>query len=174
MDFDARCPAWSAETYSRDLSAFKKKEALTFPDPIRQVASKTRDQGVKRITVEGAAALRSAIRAACEALIDSEGTLNKMDSGGGDSDCGTTLRRGAEAVLKGDCLTQDSLACPSKLLRGLGSVAETAMGGSSGAMFSILFEAAAIHMEESGKPLNCNSALKSPFPQVILSQVTRR
>ena len=32
---------------------------------------------------------------ACEALISCEAMLNTMDSGSGDGDCGSTLRRGA-------------------------------------------------------------------------------
>ena len=36
------------------------------------------------------------VSAVCEALIAAEDTLNDLDKSGGDGDCGTTMKRGAE------------------------------------------------------------------------------
>ena len=65
----------------------------------------------------------------------------------GDGDCGSTLRRGAEDLQKriaGDPVILDHL---TTLLRTVADVAENTMGGSSGAMYSILTEAAASSVE---------------------------
>ncbi len=67
-----------------------------------------------------------------------------MDTGSGDADCGSTLCRGAKklkSVIRdnGDDLAKN----PAILLREIGQVSEKEMGGSSGAMFSLFFEAAA-------------------------------
>ncbi len=67
-----------------------------------------------------------------------------MDTGSGDADCGSTLCRGAKKLKSvigenGDALAKN----PAILLREIGQVSEKEMGGSSGAMFSLFFEAAA-------------------------------
>ena len=91
-----------------------------------------------------------AIDFACEALISCENQLNTMDSGSGDSDCGSTLRRGAEKLLdaiklKGHDTTYKYL---SMLFGMIAEIAEKEMGGSSGAMYSIFFESASAILEK--------------------------
>ena len=73
-----------------------------------------------------------------------EDQLNTMDSGSGDSDCGSTLKHGAEAVLKNLKKSLEVASRFSSVLRLIGTAAESDMGGSSGAMYSILFETAAV------------------------------
>ena len=70
--------------------------------------------------------------------------LTQMDTGSGDADCGSTLCRGAKKLKSVIGETGDALAKnPAILLREIGQVSEKEMGGSSGAMFSLFFEAAA-------------------------------
>ena len=40
--------------------------------------------------------LRICVSSLCTALIASEAELNRLDRGGGDGDCGTTLRAGVD------------------------------------------------------------------------------
>ena len=63
-----------------------------------------------------------------------------MDSGSGDGDCGSTLKRGAEMLQK---LAQNHLTCTALLFDAISFIAEEEMGGSAGAMYSILFATAA-------------------------------
>ena len=42
------------------------------------------------------AQIKTAILAACDALISSEELLNELDRGSGDGDCGKTMKRGAQ------------------------------------------------------------------------------
>jgi len=70
--------------------------------------------------------------------------LNKLDSGCGDGDCGSTLKRGASKLLK-DSLPSENAA---NLMDKVSAVAEAEMGGSAGAMYSIFFASAASAMRK--------------------------
>ncbi|RWS19947.1 triokinase/FMN cyclase-like isoform X2, partial [Leptotrombidium deliense] len=71
-------------------------------------------------------------------LLKNEAYLNELDRVGGDSDCGSTLAKGCNAVIK--ALDANSLR-PS--FTQLARISESAMGGTSGAVYSQLFSAAA-------------------------------
>ena len=76
-----------------------------------------------------------------------------MDTGSGDADCGSTLSRGAKKLRTEILESGDELAKnPTLLFRRIGQVSEQEMGGSSGAMFSIFFEA-------SGSKLECAESI---------------
>ena len=99
----------------------------------------------------GKAVTAKAVEFACEALISCENQLNTMDSGAGDSDCGSTLRRGAEKLLeviktKGAANVLNNL---SVTFGTIADIAEKIMGGSSGAMYSIFFESASATLEKA-------------------------
>ncbi|KAJ8874207.1 hypothetical protein PR048_025049 [Dryococelus australis] len=74
-------------------------------------------------------------------VVACEGQLNLLDCK--DGDCGTTLKRGAEAVAKAIQAQQINCESPSALLAGLSYICGNAMGGASGAMYCVLFAAAA-------------------------------
>ena len=67
------------------------------PDPLKNIQESI-VQGPE-VGKFGREALLKAVTFACEAVMSCEEQLNTMDSGSGDSDCGTTLKRGAEALL---------------------------------------------------------------------------
>ena len=89
---------------------------------------------------EAAASLRSAVEAACTALVEAEEALNALDRKVGDGDCGTTMRRGAEQVLAD---------APAYAWEDLGRIFDSLassmehMGGTAGALFVLAAEAAA-------------------------------
>ena len=66
-----------------------------------------------------------------------------------------------------DCLSEENFGHPTKLLRDLGGVAETVMGGSSGAMYSIFFEAAAASLQEFGGELHHHPDIERQFTTVV-------
>jgi ATP-dependent dihydroxyacetone kinase len=81
--------------------------------------------------------IKRTIEAACKSLKDAEEELTEMDRVTGDGDLGISMRRAAVAV-------QNSIACSSlndvpALLKTLGHVLQREMGGSSGALYGILF-----------------------------------
>jgi triose/dihydroxyacetone kinase / FAD-AMP lyase (cyclizing) len=63
----------------------------------------------------------------------------------GDGDCGTTFKRGSEAVLTSLHTSEEPLKGDlAQLLQWIAAVAGGAMGGTSGAILEILFTAAAV------------------------------
>ncbi len=98
-----------------------------------------------------------AILRACQALKSGEAVLNRFDTGSGDGDCGTTLSRGADGLLAG--LSPGGggggLTSAAAVFADASRVAEEEMGGSAGAVCSILFAAtsAAVGKRDSGSSL---------------------
>ncbi|ESK97846.1 dihydroxyacetone kinase [Moniliophthora roreri MCA 2997] len=99
-----------------------KGEAVAVPNPEQFIAS---------------------IKKACEALVKEEPEITRMDNIAGDGDCGLTLKAGAQGVLS----KIDSGSITGKDVVGsiiaISQVAEEAMGGTSGALYSIFFSALA-------------------------------
>ncbi|KAL1439491.1 hypothetical protein MTO96_010179 [Rhipicephalus appendiculatus] len=80
---------------------------------------------------------RTCLQSACEALISREKELDKLDSESGDGDCGATLVAGARGVLA-YLNTKPPLEHPSLVFRQLSTTVSCSMGGSSGALYSLL------------------------------------
>lgn len=78
----------------------------------------------------------------CETLIEAEGELNRLDALVGDGDTGSTFAGGARRVL--DALHKEQLPLNEveDLMVAIGELLATAMGGSSGVLMSIMFNAA--------------------------------
>lgn len=73
------------------------------------------------------------VQAAAKAMIESEQLLNDLDRCGGDADCGLTAKKGASGILK---FMEESNTVPTFL--DLASLTSQ-MGGTSGAIYSLLF-----------------------------------
>lgn len=73
-------------------------------------------------------------------LIQHADKMNELDSGCGDGDCGSTLARLAKGILTK--LPTLSVKHPAKLLVELADLAALLMGGTSGAVYGLLFSAA--------------------------------
>eukprot|EP00299_Pterocystis_sp_00344_P018590 c9277_g1_i1.p1 GENE.c9277_g1_i1~~c9277_g1_i1.p1 ORF type:complete len:576 (+),score=149.56 c9277_g1_i1:757-2484(+) len=81
-----------------------------------------------------------AVAAACVAIREKHKELNEWDSKVGDGDCGDTLLVGAEAIT--GQLSSIDFSNPAAAFSALGNAVKT-MGGTSGAVYQILFAAAA-------------------------------
>ncbi|XP_070181470.1 triokinase/FMN cyclase-like isoform X2 [Littorina saxatilis] len=93
--------------------------------------------------------MRSMVRAACQAVMDKESTLNSLDTGAGDGDCGATLARGARGVLNE--LARDLPVCkPALLASRLAAIAESTMGGASGGLYGLFFTGVLAALSEEG------------------------
>ncbi|XP_050347304.1 triokinase/FMN cyclase-like [Nymphalis io] len=92
------------------------------------------------LSVKEQEVFRESLRAAAAVLVENEELLNRLDSGCGDGDCGITLKKFANAVLK--YLKSASLEYPSNVLWELSDMAETDMGGTSGGIYSLGLAAA--------------------------------
>ncbi|XP_070382729.1 triokinase/FMN cyclase-like isoform X2 [Dermacentor albipictus] len=81
--------------------------------------------------------LRACLQSACDALLSREEELDKLDSESGDGDCGATLAAGARGVLA-YLSSKPPLEHPSLVFRQLSTAVSCSMGGSSGALYSLL------------------------------------
>lgn len=91
-----------------------------------------------------------AVSTICETLINAEHELNELDARVGDGDTGSTFAGGARRVFT--ALNNHQLPLDSKqdLMIAIGEHLASAMGGSSGVLMSILFNAAGQKLEENG------------------------
>ncbi len=85
------------------------------------------------------AATHQTLETCCDLLIGAEGDLNELDAKSGDGDTGSTLATAARA-LKGR-LDEMPLADATQLFRAIGGELSQTMGGSSGVIMAIFFEA---------------------------------
>lgn len=137
---------WSSRSIPKLLSA---------PSPLPTVARE--NAWSASLKANDVNQFNSAIERACRALIAAEPEITRMDNIAGDGDCGLTLKGGAtgrqlnhdSAYTNADCTTTAVLeALRNGTVSGddvLGSVitisriAEDAMGGTSGALYSSVF-----------------------------------
>ncbi|KAF9563069.1 dihydroxyacetone kinase [Agrocybe pediades] len=135
LDEKCEVPGWKWASGSAPLAVSKQVEAA------KEASIAMND--MKPTAVPDPAAFVNSIKKAADALIKAEPEITRMDSIAGDGDCGLTLKAGAEGVLakvdSGD-ITGENLA---KSVISIAQVAEEAMGGTSGALYSIFFSALA-------------------------------
>ncbi|UXT20561.1 dihydroxyacetone kinase subunit DhaK [Agrobacterium tumefaciens] len=101
-----------------------------------------------RITAAGER-LRSAAERVARALIAAEPTLTQLDSVTGDGDLGTSMVRGAEAIL---ALPGESFADVSGGLMAMANAMRKAIGGSSGPFYATGLMRASRHLAGIEKP----------------------
>lgn len=94
------------------------------------------------VTDEVAQLVRRLIEKACGAVINAKHRLNEMDSELGDGDTGSTTSRGAETLLRELKEKRINVNNPCEVLLQISNVLQRAMGGTSGAIFSIFFQCA--------------------------------
>lgn len=85
--------------------------------------------------------IEKALRAACSKLIEAESLLNKLDSLCGDGDCGTSCKQAADAILKAVDSKRLAFSYPKSLCLQLSRICEHSVGGTSGALYALLFGA---------------------------------
>jgi triose/dihydroxyacetone kinase / FAD-AMP lyase (cyclizing) len=93
--------------------------------------------------------IRSTLAVALQAVIAAEPDITHYDTVVGDGDCGTGLKRGAEAVLKAlEKQTDDAIT----LLSRIASAVESSMDGTSGALYAIFLNAltASLRAQDTG------------------------
>ena len=89
---------------------------------------------------------RAAILAVRSAILDAEADLNALDAKVGDGDAGSTFASGAKAIA--DRIDSLPLADTPALFKACGAIIGEGMGGSSGILLSIFFNASANAMSE--------------------------
>ncbi len=87
--------------------------------------------------------IKEAVHAAARALISAEPTLTELDKKAGDGDLGTSMVRGANAVL---ALPDDAWRSPDIALANVGHALRRAIGGSSGPFYATALLRASRHL----------------------------
>ncbi|KAL8123954.1 putative 3,4-dihydroxy-2-butanone kinase isoform X1 [Apium graveolens] len=113
--------------------------------------------------------LEAAIEAAASAIIDLKDNLNDWDSKSGDGDCGSTMSKGATAILE-DLKKHYPLNDAAETVNEIGSSVRRAMGGTSGIIYDIFCKAAYSHLKANSesviKPLSWADALESAIAAI--------
>ncbi|KAL9334813.1 hypothetical protein Peur_071994 [Populus x canadensis] len=90
--------------------------------------------------------LEMAIEAAVNAIIDLRDNLNEWDGRVGDGDCGSTMYRGATAILE-DMKKHYPLNDAAETVNEIGSSIRRVMGGTSGIIYTIFCKAACVQLK---------------------------
>ncbi|KAF8605858.1 dihydroxyacetone kinase [Ceratobasidium sp. AG-I] len=117
--------------------------------PAAPVKSERTSESQDRASAPTSNEFIDAVRRACKELITAESDITRMDQITGDGDCGTTLKSGAEAVLAAlDDKEFTSLGAAGAIGR-IGAIVGDAMGGTSGALYSIYLSAFAQSLQNT-------------------------
>ncbi|XP_071079240.1 triokinase/FMN cyclase-like [Haliotis cracherodii] len=118
--------------------------------------------GSVTLSQEEGGVLYDVLAAVSLSLVAAEGQLNSLDREAGDGDCGTTVTRGAKAILSKLAMKDNPglpVTNPSSLALSLANIVETNMGGSSGALYSLFLTAAAKCLTASAAAASWSEAL---------------
>lgn len=87
--------------------------------------------------------VRDVLISCCNVLIKNVCYLNSVDKELGDGDTGTTMVKGAMAIMNAIENKSINLSDPAVLFQNISTILQSDMGGTSGALYSIFFQAAA-------------------------------
>ncbi|XP_010465835.1 PREDICTED: putative 3,4-dihydroxy-2-butanone kinase [Camelina sativa] len=113
--------------------------------------------------------LEAAIQAAATVIISLKDSLNEWDAKVGDGDCGSTMYRGATAILE-DMKKYYPLNDAAETVNEIGSSIKRAMGGTSGIIYHLLCKAAYAELKANAQSevtaKHWSEALKSSITSV--------
>uniref|UniRef100_A0A0N5AE71 Triokinase/FMN cyclase n=1 Tax=Syphacia muris TaxID=451379 RepID=A0A0N5AE71_9BILA len=109
--------------------------------------------------LEASERFEKCLRNACSSIVHVEEELNKLDSKAGDGDCGHTLAKGAKS----------DIICtyPAVVFQKLSTIFEMEVGGTAGALYALMFNAAASAFSDGGLTECLHKALKNGLDAVM-------
>uniref|UniRef100_A0A2P2ID09 Triokinase/FMN cyclase n=2 Tax=Hirondellea gigas TaxID=1518452 RepID=A0A2P2ID09_9CRUS len=131
LDTPTNAPGWPAP-YRADVDSVDVGKLMNFKNPFDDI----KKMSTYTVSVALADQLRKFLEILVKATAEWRDLLNDLDTGCGDGDCGTTIAEGASKISS----SLDTLAYhqPVLLFQQLADIAGEAMGGTSGALYSIL------------------------------------
>ena len=87
--------------------------------------------------------VRGCLDGVVKSMLDSEDELNKLDAEAGDGDCGSTFAGAARAIQASQKAKELDFEQPETLLKQLSVIFEQTVGGTSGALYALMFSSAA-------------------------------
>ncbi|PPQ64770.1 hypothetical protein CVT24_007856 [Panaeolus cyanescens] len=147
LDDRPEVPGWKWSSPSQPADISKQTSPV---DVVTMDAGES--ASIERVRVSDPTYVLERIRAAAQACIAAEPDITRMDTIAGDGDAGLTLKAGAEAVLGKIQNGQISGENVAQLVITIAKVAEEAMGGTSGALYSIFFSGLAQGLQANATP----------------------
>nr|CAB3493454.1 unnamed protein product [Digitaria exilis] len=143
LDAPTKAPAWPVGSEGN-------RPPAKFPVPAPPSPSMKDDEILaqpQELSKEGCI-LEAAIEASATEIINMKDSLNEWDSKVGDGDCGTTMYRGATAILE-DMNKRYPMNDAAGTINEIGATVRRVMGGTSGILYDILFKAAYASLKQS-------------------------
>ncbi|CAF2100784.1 putative 3,4-dihydroxy-2-butanone kinase [Brassica napus] len=164
LDAPTKAPNWPVGTDGNRPPA---KIPVPIP-PSRSAKSAESQARPKELSQQGRV-LEAAIQAAATVIISLKDSLNEWDGKVGDGDCGSTMHRGATAILE-DMKHYYPLNDAAETVNEIGASISRAMGGTSGIIYNLLCKAAYAELkantESKVTPKYWSKALKSSIASV--------
>eukprot|EP00934_Nitzschia_sp_Nitz4_P007566 Nitzschia sp. Nitz4//scaffold2_size372955//29228//31018//NITZ4_000360-RA/size372955-exonerate_protein2genome-gene-0.235-mRNA-1//1//CDS//3329546587//7556//frame0 len=144
LDADCSAPAWNkCDVFARGTSS-SRPSAVPRPEVV--VTSKE-EKPMPPLTIESFNSVaKTMATVAADKLSAEEPLLTKYDQIVGDGDCGTTMERGANAILEGIQSGTISLDHPVPFFADIASTVSNSMGGTSGALIEVFFRKMSSHL----------------------------
>ncbi|XP_071901961.1 putative 3,4-dihydroxy-2-butanone kinase isoform X2 [Coffea arabica] len=159
LDAPTKAPCWP-------VGADGNRPPAKIPVPLPPSLSTKSDETLSRpeqLSSQGYL-LEVAIEAGATAVINLSDSLNEWDSKVGDGDCGSTMFRGATAIME-DMKKYYPLNDPAETVNEIGSSIRRVMGGTSGILYDIFCKAAYAQLKAKGKsvimPMHCEMGWSS-------------
>jgi len=143
LDAPTKAPAWP-------VGSEGKRPPAKFPVPLPPSPSMKDDEilAPSQELSKQRCILEAAIEASATAIINVKDSLNEWDSKVGDGDCGTTMYRGATAILE-DMKKRYPMDDAAGTINEIGATIRRVMGGTSGILYDILCKAAYASLKQS-------------------------
>ncbi|WCJ42157.1 Dihydroxyacetone kinase [Euphorbia peplus] len=135
LDAPTKAPFWPP-----GVDGNRPPAKIPVPVPLSQLTKADESLGRPLKLNEQGHCLEVAIEAAMNAIIDLRDSLNEWDSKVGDGDCGSTMYRGATAILED--MKNYPLNDVAETVNEIGSTIRRVMGGTSGILYNIFCKAA--------------------------------
>ncbi|EFJ15518.1 hypothetical protein SELMODRAFT_271610 [Selaginella moellendorffii] len=142
LDAPTKAPSWPV-----GVSGPRPPTTIPVPLPPAPANNETTASRPPELTGPGKL-LEAAIEAGAEAIIKIKDSLNDWDSKVGDGDCGTTMWKGANAVLE-DLRKCYPLNDTAATINELGGTIRRVMGGTSGVLYDIFSKAAYVKLKDN-------------------------
>lgn len=164
LDAPTKAPSWP-------VGVDGNRPPAKIPVPVPPSLSAKSDETLSRpqqLNCQGQI-LEAAIEAAAYAIINLKDSLNEWDRKVGDGDCGSTMYRGATAILE-DMRKHYPLNDPTETINEIGTSIRRVMGGTSGIIYDIFFKAAYACLKANSKsviePQHWSEALESAITAI--------
>ncbi|KAK3149525.1 hypothetical protein QOZ80_3AG0218550 [Eleusine coracana subsp. coracana] len=142
LDAPTKAPAWPVGSEGN-------RPPAKFPIPVPPSPSVKDDEITQpqELSTQGCI-LEAAIEASTKEIINIKDSLNEWDSKVGDGDCGTTMYRGAAAILE-DMKKRYPMNDAAGTINEIGATIRRVMGGTSGILYDILCKAAYASLKQN-------------------------